>query len=219
MTLRHLLFSFLLSFGISVCLGQTSSIEKSARSLIVDDYPFTEAELKDGYQPLKTNDCISYDNAWFYNDSLEQVILVNLYTDFHKMGIYHFSTQDIPPALLSQLPLHQPNGEWASEQTKQDNLPQMIQQGQALPASFFTSNNGFRIGTHQMEAIHQYGSPHQQSKLGEFELLVWTYQGDFMAPYTEVHTYPMAQNSFGHQVHMFFKEELLVGMILINDAP
>lgn len=220
MTFQHSILIFLLSISFSGIIAQEqASVHKFGRMITVDDYDIHEDLLRHGYGQMKSDDCYSYDKAWFYNDSLQEGLIVDLYTDFHKTAIYHFSTDRIPGIMTGAIDLHLENGELAPLSSKQQQLPKLLLQGKALDASSFISKKGFRLGSSKEDAIREYGQPHELSREEGLDIYSWSFQGELIAPYVEQISYPMAENSFGHHIKMYFEDQKLIGMVLINDAP
>jgi len=52
------------------------------------------------------------------------------------------------------------------------------------------------------------------------EELEWNFIGDvFYDGKSDLHGKPLAKDSFGHHVIMYFKKSRLIGLILYNDIP
>lgn len=76
------------------------SISDTIKRFVVDDYPVTNEMLVDktsnnSSYKKQSGQTYSYDKAWFGNDTLKQTLVFEHYTDYHRMVIYHFYTNDI----------------------------------------------------------------------------------------------------------------------------
>ncbi len=76
------------------------------------------------------------------------------------------------------------------------------------------------MGTKKQKAIDVYGKPDKESMNADFEKLEWEFIGDiFYDGKTDLKGKPLAKESFGHQIIMYFKNGKLVGQILLNAIP
>lgn len=71
------------------------SISDTIKRFVVDDYPVTNEMLIDktsnnSSYKKQSGQTYSYDKAWFGNDTLKQTLVFELYTDYHRMVIYHW---------------------------------------------------------------------------------------------------------------------------------
>ena len=59
----------------------------------VDDYPVPTKMFVGNYHRRESGVLASEDAAWFSNDTLNQTLIFELYTDFHRLYTYHFFEQ------------------------------------------------------------------------------------------------------------------------------
>ena len=200
-------------------------ISDTIKRFVVDDYPVTngllahESSNNSSYKK-QSGQTYSYDKAWFRNDSLRQAIVFELYTDDHRMVTYHFYSNDIPTDLINRMELNIDGGELASEKQKLKDFSGLLKQTTKLNSSYFTTDKGFRLGDTKQKAIDVYGKPDKQSMNVGVEKLEWEFVGDiFYDGKTDLKGKPLAKDSFGHQIVMYFKNGKLIGQILHNDIP
>ena len=200
-------------------------IPDSIQRWVVDDYPISENMFgKQGHNGIITEkysgQTIAYDQVWFKNNALKQIIIFELYTDDYRMVTFHFYSNDPPAELLKRMELHAANGEYATEQQKRKDFGGFVKQASAINANYFTSNKGFKLGDNKQKALRIYGKPNKITKHQGIEKLEWTFIGDILYDGSILHEEQrMAFNSFGHQAALYFKNDKLIGLILHNDIP
>lgn len=195
------------------------------RKFTVDDYPVTDQMLDDktsnnSSYDKQSGDIHSYDKAWFTNDSLNQTLVFEMYTDKHRLVTFHFYNNDIPDALIDQIELHI-NGDVATLAQKKKNFKGFINSATKIDKKYFTTYKGFKLGVSKDKALKVYGKPDSVSTKSGIEKLYWDFLGDVELNDSSFHptAKPLAENSFGHQTIMFFRNDKLIGVIFHNDIP
>lgn len=203
----------------------TLVISDTIKNFFVDDYPVTDQMLADktgnnSSYKKQSGKTFSYDKAWFSNDTLKQTLVFELYTDYHRMVTYHFYNNDIPTDLINKMALHNEGGEFAPEKQKQKDFNGFLMQTTKINSTYFITDKGFRLGDARQKAVDIYGNPDKQSVNFGIEKLEWAFVGDeFYDGKTDLKGKPLAKDSFGHQIVMYFKNGKLIGQILHNDIP
>jgi hypothetical protein len=204
---------------------QTVVISDTIKMFVVDGYRVTNEMLSDktsnnSSHKKQSGQTYSYDKVWFSNDSLNQTLVFELYTDYHRMETYHFYSNDIPRDLINRMELHIDGGELASEKQKQIDFSGFLKQTTKISSSYFITDKGFSLGDTKQKAIDIYGKPDKQSTNVGVEKLEWKFVGDtFYDGKTDLKGKPLAKDSFGHQIVMYFRNGKLIGQILHNDIP
>lgn len=235
-------FTLILVFALFSCNEMTeSSSVKNEKKLVktkevvsvtdtiekfeVDDFPITNEMLADKtgkYSSYKkqSGQTFSFDKVWFRNDTLKQFLVFELYTDYHRLVTYHFLENDIPNDLINIMELHVNSGKIASNNQKSKDFNGFLKQAIKINSYYFISDKGFRLGDKKQKAIDVYGKPDKESMNADFEKLEWEFIGDiFYDGKTDLKGKPLAKESFGHQIIMYFKNGKLVGQILHNAIP
>ena len=200
-------------------------ISDTIKKIVVDDYPVTNTMLADktsnnSSYKKQSGQTYSYDKAWFSNDTLKQTLVFELYTDYHRMVTYHFYNNDIPKDLIIRMELHIDGGELASEKQKLNDFSGFLKQTTKINSTYFITDKSFRLGDTKQKAIDNYGKPDKSSMSNGIEKLEWDFIGDeFYDGKTDLKGKPLAKDSFGHQIVMYFKNGKLIGQILHNDIP
>ena len=200
-------------------------ISDTIKRLVVDDYSVTNAMLVDkksnnSSYKKQSGQTYSFDKAWFTNDTLNQAIVFELYTDYHRLVTYHFYNNDIPAELIDRMELHVNGGELATKSQKLKDFHGFLNQATRIDSSYFVTNKGFRLGDTKQKATKSLGNPDKKSMNGGVERLEWAFIGDELYDgKSDLKGKPLAKDSFGHQVVMYFKDGKLVGLILYNDIP
>lgn len=203
----------------------TIVISETIKRFVVDDYPVPNYMLADktsnnSSYKRQSGQIFSYNKAWFSNDTLKQTLVFELYTDYHRMVTYHFYSNDIPTDLINRMELHIDGGELASEKQKLKDFSGFLKQTTKINSSYFTTSKGFKLSNTKQIVIDIYGKPDKQSINVGVEKLEWEFIGDtFYDGKTDLKGKPLAKDSFGHQVVMYFKNGRLIGQILHNDIP
>lgn len=186
----------------------------------VDDYPVPTRMFVGNYHHRESGLSTSDDAAWFANDTLKQTLVFVLYTDFHRLDTYHFLNDDIPAALINNMELHTATGESATAKQKQKDFKGFLIQVKKIPQTYFVSNKGFKPGDSKEKAITVYGNPDISETSNGIEKDEWKFTGDINYDGKKnLNGKPLAEDSFGHKVTMFFRKNKLIGLIIHNDIP
>lgn len=202
-----------------------NAISDSNKRLVVDGFPvknemFVDKAIKNSSHKMRSGKTYSYDKVWFRNDTINQTLVFELYTDFHRMLTYHFYNNDMPSDLIKAMELHTDGGDLATESQKLKDFGGFINQSSNINSSYFTTEKGFRLGDAKQKAIETYGKPQKQTTNNGIEKLEWNFIGDqIYEGKVDLKGKPLAKNSFGHNLVMYFKDGKLIGQILHNDIP
>jgi hypothetical protein len=210
------------------------SVSDTLKMLLVDDYPVTNEMLADktsnnSSYKKKSGEVFSSDKAWFTNDTLKQTLVFELYTDYHRLYIYHFTNADIPTDLIRQMQLYVSKSkfdnvfETATFKQKQTYFSGFINSAIKINRQYFTTKKGFKLGDKKEKAIGIYGNPDKSSISENLEKCEWKFEGDYLEseetrPKMKTNK-PFAKDSFGYSVTMYFRNNSLIAMIIGNDIP
>ncbi len=189
---------------------------------IVDDYPFTDDMLRENKYNLSSGNLSSFEQMWFINDSLQQLIIISIGTDYFRMGVSHCYTKDALK-LIEYLNIYFQNkeGNAATKKEIEHAFDGFLKQTKRIGSENFITNKGIKLGDSLQKILNIYGLPDSSSAKNSIDRYQWTYNGD-------THVYwdttlpterPVAKNSFGHSVVMLFKDDKLIAQILLNDIP
>ena len=204
--------------------GQYGSITK----IKPDDYPVTDSMFEGNYEKVVSGEITSLDKAWFTNDTLNQTLVFELYTDFHRLEIYHFYNTNIPSEIIGKIELHVATGPFnnifdtATSKQKHMFFKGFIQSAQRIKQSYFTTLKGLTLGDKKEKALRIYGKPDKYSVSKGIEKYRWHFEGVYSAleSTTKIKTSkPLASGSWGFGVQMYFRAGRLVAMILSNELP
>lgn len=210
------------------------SVFDSTKKLIGDDYPVTNKMLawkapNNQISEIKCGEVYSLNNVWFKNDTLKQSLVFELYTDYHRINIFHFYNNDIPADLIKKLPLYVSENEFnnsfdtASFNQKKNSINGFVKGSRKINNSYFITKKGFKLGDSKDKAINIYGKPHESSTSNHIEKCEWRFVGDCNENLDETQKVkikrPLVKDSFGYNVTMYFRDEILIAMILFNDIP
>lgn len=191
----------------------------------VDDFPVDNEMISHQNDPdmhLKkiSGETYSFDKAWFGNTELKQNLVLEMYTDYHRLVIFHFYTDDIPNDLLHRMELHAKTGELATMKQKVEDIDGLLQQSEAIDAKYFTSNKGIQLGMSKQKILKIYGKPDQIVMQNGIEKVEWQFEGDLLFDQRKIsNNKPVAKDSYGHHVIMYFKNKKLIAQILYNEIP
>ena len=192
--------------------------------IIPDDYLVTNEMLKDFHGEKNVDGVFSFDKAWFKNDDLKEVLIFELYTDYHRLAIYHCKTDFLFNDLIKNVELHRKvnnnSYDLADEDKKQQVFKTFFDKAQQIDKSYFTSKQGLKLGLDKNVILKKYSKPDLISIIDNVEKIEWNYKGDYYFEETgESPTGIIAKDSFGYQMIMYFKNDKLVGLIIKNDIP
>ncbi|NHN26438.1 hypothetical protein FIA58_012185 [Flavobacterium jejuense] len=204
-------------------ISTTNNLD-NVKTFVVDDFPVSKEVIRKEPTVLENNNLIAFDQVWFKSKNSSQILIYNLYTDFHKINILLFDVGNINDSILSYIHFNRKNGDLAPLEEKKKFLYSFIEKATELDVSFFESNKKVKLGISKEFAQSIYKEPDIQDKKDDFEILKWEYYGDeYLKEYTEEITLNnnkiIAKNSFGHRIEMIFKENKLIAMNLFNDIP
>ena len=191
---------------------------ESISTCVVDDYPVKNQIFKGNYGLIKSGEIVSLDKVWLSNKSIHQTLVFELYTDYHRIVTFHFDNQMVSQDFINRMELHIEGGELATITQKIKYFNGLIEQSIEVNENQFVSEKGVAIGMDKKKAIVLYGKPDKEKTSSEFEILEWYFIGDIFNESINSKK-PIAKDSFGHSVTMFFKDNRLVGQILFNDIP
>lgn len=188
-------------------------------TFIVDDYPITNQMLEENTNKID-NGTIRSHADWFANLNNNETIVLELYTDYHRLLICHFNNKSIPHQIIGRMELLTKRFDLASQEQRQKNFPELIPKAKVIPSKYFISNKGIKIGLEKEKVIEIYGTPHKQEIADKIEILKWEFIGDILYDgKTELNGKPLAKDNYGHQVTIFLKNGKVIGQILHNDIP
>jgi hypothetical protein len=106
---------------------------------------------------------------------------------------------------------------------KQTYFNGFIKLANKINQHYFTSKKGFKLGDKKEKAVKAYGYPDKCISIDNIEKCEWKFEGDYVES-EEIHPKaktngPLAKNSFGYCVTMYFRSDILIAMILSNDIP
>lgn len=199
-------------------------IPDSIKRFVVDDYPVPDSLLylnAGDDRRIKVGEIFSVDKAWLRNDSLDQTLVFEMYTDGFRNIIFHFLNNDIPDQLIDRVELHVESGDTATFKQQKTAFKGFIKKAAAISnGRYFITNKGIKLGDDMQKALDTYGRPHQLTRAGDIEILDWEYIGDqIYNGEQDLRGRPLAKDSYGHQVRMFFRNKKLIAYILHNDIP
>jgi hypothetical protein len=189
-----------------------------------DDYPVTNEMLASFHGKKDIDGIFSFDKAWFKNDELNEVLIFELYTDYHRLAIYHCKSDFLFEDWLKNIELHRKvhnsNYDLADESKKQQVFKKFFDNAQEIDKTNFKTNQGLKLGLDKNEVLKKYRSPYKNTKIDNIEKIEWVYQGEYS--FTEMGQEPtgiLAQESWGYEMTMYFENDKLIGIIIKNDIP
>jgi hypothetical protein len=208
-----------------VQVDTTAPIADTIKRFTVDDYPVTDEMLddttsNDASHPRQSGYIHSSDQVWFTNNTLNQSLVFELYTDKHRSATFHFYNKDLPKSLIERIELYTEDGDLASLSQKEKSFTGFINSATVIDKKYFTTNKGFRLGDSKQKALSIYGAPDERKMDGKFEVLEWDFVGDILYDGSAaLKGKPLAKDNYGHQAIMFFRNNKLTAIILHNDIP
>jgi|GEM_PF-1183865 len=203
---------------------QPVNLSDTFKKFKVDDYPVTAAMLKHNDHSsdyrIRYKDVVSHDKVWLTNDALRQTLVFEMYTDGFRLAIFHFSNDKIPAELIKKMEFNTPDGEIASDKQKLDHFKNFIPFARKINAVYFKSIKGFKLGDPKKKILSIYGKPDSIKIKKGIEEYVWNFIGELLYDGKQnLNGKPLAKDNYGHQVTMYFRDNKLTGIILLNDIP
>jgi len=213
------------------------SISESKAQITIDDYPVTDNMFSVALasKPLKIGQVISQEYWWFKNDSLNESLVFNLAADLHRFKIFHFNNKSLPLDLVHEIDiqkLYPKKGYIKLQDTaKAKYLSLFINQATNINSPYFTSRKGIKLGMNRQKAEIIYGLPDTMFTSEDYKVLKWNFAPDPKFDNWKTAANPKsnklkpvqegiyAENTFGYHVTMYFRDEELVGIVLLNEIP
>lgn len=208
-----------------VAKGEISNSDKieaidTLSTFEIDDFPIEDKILKENSKEITVNGVISVDKVWFRNEEDNNVLVINLYTDYFRSSIFHFDPNNCPNSLIHSIELNTKNGELVDNQIKEKVFPNFVKKATQIQNSYFKTQKGVSLGDKKDKVFSIYGKPDESSSESDYEVFGWFFLGDeFYNQKMDLNNIRIAKNSFGHQVKMYFKKGKLVAQILQNNIP
>jgi hypothetical protein len=209
----------------------------SVRIITADDYPITNKMLDEIYRnseslKFKIGKIFSLDKVWYSNDSLNQSLVFELYTDFHRLYIYNFKNDFVPDKLIDDISLSTTTSRYenvfdeASFDQKKLSINDFIKISTRINSKFFTTIKGINLGDKKEKLISQYDQPDTACYDNDVEVLKWDYHGDYdligdtkTIEVKALKGKPVVRESFGQHIKAFFKNNKLIAISIMNDIP
>jgi hypothetical protein len=191
-----------------------------------DSYPIENERLTKYYGGIGSQDCHSFNKAWFVNEAGDQALVIGLYTDYHKIRMLHFNPENIPDVVLKFIDLHyrkpKNSGHWEllSANEKRQCMEHFLNNAESIPSHYFITTQGFTLGMSIQRAIKNYGNPHSVEITPEGKLLSWEFAADpslegRQPEKSEVY----AENSFGYHLKILFINEKSTAIVMASLSP
>lgn len=189
-----------------------------------DNFLLPQDTLRQYYRTNNTVHDYHYGDAgWFVSDTLQQTLIISIATDLYRMKMFVFSWKECPDTLLQEVNIYH-NDEMVSSiantQEVKKVLPWFIEAAAKMPSRFFTTERGLQLGDCKEEALAIYGKPHELHRMGSIDQLVWKYEGYMDGANEKLsRRQPVANDSYGHTVTMYFRNNRLIALSIFNDIP
>jgi hypothetical protein len=201
----------------------TNRQNDSIARLETDDFPVDVDMLANDRQGpawnIKSGPIHASDQIWYTNDSLQQTLIFDLYTDYHRYQITLFSNRDIPRLLLNNIWLVNTGGDSATLSQKAQHFKGFIKAARKIDRSYFTSLKGLQIGDNRRRLLSLYGKPDKMEETAGVKCYRWDYEGDELYDGQDLRGKPLAKDSFGYHVMALFRNDRLIALIINNDIP
>ena len=198
------------------------TISFSNKYIIPDDYSVPDSLIKDLIEEKSDLDLFRLDRVWFKNDSLNQVLIFELYTDYYRMSTYNFNKDFLFDYFLIN---HNPHRKIKTDKFKNTEnkikfYERFYSNSKDINQSFFKTNNGLSLNQNKDEILNILGNPDKLEKIVDFEYLEWNYDGELNNTYFgDTLTGTIAKDSWGFSYKMYFKNNKLIGLIIDNEIP
>lgn len=214
--MKKLLFCILLFLTAFAFAQNTESIH------IPDDFPVTDDILAANRKTVQIEDLFLDEYVFFQNKALGQTLAFYLATDYHRYTTYLFYNSKTTDEIFARLDFHKISGDPINAKERNETIQQFVMKAPEISSKYFTSYKGIALGDSKEKVLINYPyEPTITSSIDGVETYHWQFEGDFAISegWAVDKDKPMAQNSFGHNVTMVFKNDKLIVMILVNEIP
>lgn len=125
----------------------------------LDDYPVTDSMFYN-FSSISFEKTESY-SQWFANESLQEILVFELYTDNLRQWTFHFDNQELTQSFLQNIPfqIKDMKDKQQSFVAVESEFSYYVKAAKQIPATYFVSNKGFRMGDNIQKALKEYGNP------------------------------------------------------------
>ena len=206
-------------FGlISLLFSSQFNQDTTYHQRMDDNYSITDSMIIENYREDLSNQSIfTLDTETFKNDSLNQVIIISLNTDFYRSDIYHFYQNDIPKYLMDYCKEHIQLNRYDIDANKE--LVEIIKNGMDINSHYFITERGCKVGMTQKEVLNIYGKPLQEKTDDTLKILIWKFYGieDYIHKKNIPKELVLNYRDFAYTLKIYLKNGL-VNFIHINNA-
>ena len=192
-------------------------------SFTVDNLSITDELISNATLETDIGKLTSLDQVWFKNSNSNQVALIGLNTDYSRASTLLFYNYSIPDAVLNRINLYTKTAT-ATLEEKKKHINAFSLNAKEIDETFFESNKKIKLGITKESAIAIYNKPDTLIKSKNLEILKWDFSGDnyLIEHPEEIESNAnkiIAKNSFGHKIELFFNENKLIAVYLVNTVP
>jgi hypothetical protein len=161
---------------------------------ILDDYTITDNMFD---KQTTTSNQIETNSNWFVNDTINQTLVFELYSDNHRMYTFHFMNDKIDNYLIESLPFS------IDKELKNKNekiaiaIPTFIKTAKRVNKTYFITKNGLFLGQQKSEVLTNRGTPNSIMTMGNIEKYSWGIPTN--------------------RIEMYFEKERLIAIFIYRD--
>lgn len=142
----------------------------------LDDYPITDKMFYNDKEIIF--DKYGSNSNWYRNDSLNETLVFELYTDYHRMYTFHFKNNKFPNYLLEAIPFnyYEKNLESINKpiiNISEKTFSKFIEKSKKVNSNYFITNSGIKLGALESQIIEKYGKPNKTEKIVNTDKLTW----------------------------------------------
>jgi len=176
MTFHFLKKTFLVFVIFTSCNSKKSESNYNDNNLFelgtrLDDYPIVDRMLDCDKERIIGN--YGSNSNWFINDTLDEVLVFNLYTDCHRMYTFHFLRNKFPINFLKEIPFNSYHKDTSIKYIDKKTFFKFVEKSKRISRNYFVTKSGIYLGEEESKILIKFGKPNKIETVDKFEKLTW----------------------------------------------
>jgi hypothetical protein len=173
----HIFIKTIIPFIVIVsCISKEPESNYNNKNLFelgrsLDDYPISD-KMFDLEKEIIIGNYGSNCN-WFINDTLDEVLVFNLYTDYHRMYTFHFLRNKFPINFLKEIPFNSYHKDTSTKYIDEKTFFKYVEKSKKISRNYFVTKSGIYLGEEESKILNKFGKPNKIETFDKFKKLTW----------------------------------------------
>lgn len=186
-----------------------------------DFYPISDQTINCSFKTLEYHK-VGADGVWMTNSDSSQFIIIELYTDMHRIRTLHVDSH-FEYLLNSELYFY-----YKSSKTSWDNLEtsknylflnRFLEKCEQISDTCFISEQGCMIGDSSSLGLLAYGNPDSTYLMDSITVRLWEFNSLEFPEMGDIGNGKYVRDGFGYDVKHYYYDDKLVMRVLYRHIP